>query len=236
MNQFSYYSGLDQMAKRGIEGKTFAEIGCGPCPMGEKLVARGAKKIYGLDISSEMIENARNDLTKKGIIDKFDLVCADISDHDFELAEKVDCVVFCYCITTFVNNFDKLREILIQAKKLIKEDGYVCVVDFSYYPTPTDMVLGYENRMAGDHPPKNWEIFHFKIDICPTDFEIFQIPAEVLLQAALEAGFKNISYTAQYPNPKYENNEQMKLMLEFEFAPKDFVFIMSNQEVWKESI
>lgn len=112
MNQFCYFSGLDQMAKHGIEGKTFAEIGCGPCPMGQELVARGAKKIYGLDISSEMIENARNDLTKKGIIDKFDLVCADIFDHDFKLAEKVDCAVICYCMSTFINNFDTLREIL----------------------------------------------------------------------------------------------------------------------------
>ena len=47
------------MVKEGIEGKTFLEVGCGFCPCGQKLAAKGAKKIYGLDISEGMIDNAR---------------------------------------------------------------------------------------------------------------------------------------------------------------------------------
>lgn len=39
------------MSQEGIEGKTFLEVGCGPCPIGQQLAKRGAKKIYGLDIS-----------------------------------------------------------------------------------------------------------------------------------------------------------------------------------------
>jgi len=37
-------------------------------------VKLGAKKVIGLDISSEMIENAKVDLKKKGIIDKFEFI------------------------------------------------------------------------------------------------------------------------------------------------------------------
>jgi len=56
--EVSYYSTFNELSKEGIEGKTYLEIGCGPCPIGRRLVERGAKKIYGLDISSEMIKNA----------------------------------------------------------------------------------------------------------------------------------------------------------------------------------
>jgi predicted RNA methylase len=80
------------------------EVGCGPCPIGQKLAAKGAKKIYGLDISSEMIEAARKNLTSMGIMDQFELVCQDIFDDKFQLPEKVDCVVMSYALTTFINS------------------------------------------------------------------------------------------------------------------------------------
>jgi ubiquinone/menaquinone biosynthesis C-methylase UbiE len=76
------------------------------------LAAKGAKKIYGLDISSEMIEEARKDLTHRGIIDQFELICKDIFDENFELPEKVDCVICSYAISTFINNYDMLASIL----------------------------------------------------------------------------------------------------------------------------
>jgi predicted RNA methylase len=49
MNQVSYYSTINEIEKEGIEGKIFLEAGCGPCPLGPKLIAKGAKKIYALD-------------------------------------------------------------------------------------------------------------------------------------------------------------------------------------------
>jgi ubiquinone/menaquinone biosynthesis C-methylase UbiE len=55
MNHIGYFSTLNEIESMGIEGKTFLEVGCGPCPIGKRLVERGAGKIYGLDISQEMI-------------------------------------------------------------------------------------------------------------------------------------------------------------------------------------
>jgi ubiquinone/menaquinone biosynthesis C-methylase UbiE len=80
MQEYCYYSTINELSKEEIKGKTFMEVGCGPCPQGQKLATLGAKKIYGLDISSEMIENARAHLTNLGVIDKFELICADIFD------------------------------------------------------------------------------------------------------------------------------------------------------------
>ena len=127
-----YYSCMNELEKEGIQGKTFLEVGCGPCPIGRRLAAKGAKKIYGLDISAEMIEDARKSLTELGIISQFELVCADIFDHAFELEEKVDCVVMSYTLCTFIDNYPMLVEILKQCSKQLKPDGFIFISDFSY--------------------------------------------------------------------------------------------------------
>ena len=112
MQKLCYYSTFNELKNEGIEGKTFLEVGCGPCPIGQKLASLGAKKIYGLDISSEMIETSKKNLTSLGLIDKFELVCADIFDESFQLAEKVDGVIISYVLTTFINNYDMLVKII----------------------------------------------------------------------------------------------------------------------------
>jgi ubiquinone/menaquinone biosynthesis C-methylase UbiE len=129
MQHISYYSTFNELEKEGIEGKTYLEVGCGPCPMGERLAVKGAKKIYALDISSQMIEDARAELTKKGIVDKFELMVADIFDETFELPEKVDVVVLCYTLVTFINNFDMLKRILTRCASHLKPDGFVLLTD-----------------------------------------------------------------------------------------------------------
>jgi len=64
MQKYCYYSTFHELEKEGIEGKTYLEVGCGPCPIGRHLATGGAEKIYGLDISPEMLEAARKELTE----------------------------------------------------------------------------------------------------------------------------------------------------------------------------
>ena len=98
-------------------------------------LCKGAKKIYGLDISSGMIEAASKALTQMGLRwgsrfknekscakicnfnfnfsrSKFELICHDIFDTSFSLPEKVDCVVLSYTTTTFVSSFDMLCNLM----------------------------------------------------------------------------------------------------------------------------
>ena len=57
------------------------------------------------------------------------------------------------------------------------------------------------------HVPKPFESFHFFIDLAPNSpFEIFNIPANVMFQAAMDAGYGQVHYQLQYPSPEYENN------------------------------
>ena len=56
--------------------------------------------------------------------------------------------------------------------------------------------------------PKPFEPFYFFIDTQPdSPYEIFNIPAYVMLQAAMEVGFKQSTYQLQYASPEYENHE-----------------------------
>ena len=34
MQHMCYYTTFNELEKEGIEGKTFLEVGCGPCPIG----------------------------------------------------------------------------------------------------------------------------------------------------------------------------------------------------------
>jgi ubiquinone/menaquinone biosynthesis C-methylase UbiE len=187
MQQVCYYSTFNELEKDGIEGKTFLEVGCGPCPMGQRLVQRGAKKVYSLDISSEMIETARNILTEKGIIDKFELICADILDENFVLPEKVDCIVASYAITTFINEYSMLTKILDNCRKSLKPDGMMFLCEFSYVEQPCNDFFYemYTAPVVANTPPVPFEPFNFFIDSAPDyAFEIFHIPANTMLRRA----------------------------------------------------
>lgn len=229
MQHYCYFSTVDQAVKNGVEGKTFLEVGCGPCPIGQQLAERNAKKIYGLDISEEMIENARKDLTDKGLIEKFELVAADIFDQSFQLPEKVDCVILSYAMTTFINDYKMLVDILSQCRKQINEDGYILLVDFEHVSIPNENFwAGMYTQTLDGKKPQAFNTFDFIIDKAPNHiFKIFHIPSDIIFKASYEAGFKNINYQPQYPDPEYEKNEVMRRYLDT-MNPTDYIFKMSN--------
>ena len=228
MQRLSYYSTFNELMKDGIEGKTYLEVGCGPCPIGRQLAQQGAKKIYGLDISSEMIANAKESLTAEGLIDKFELICADVFDESFALPEKVDCVVLSYTVSTFINKFDMLQSIISQCKNQLKPDGCLFITEFSYVNQPCDNFLYgmfTETNVKGVEP-QPFETFKFIIDRAPDQpFEIFNIPAYVMMHAGMSAGFKAIDYKLQYPHPDYADNEVMRKYID-ECKATDYVMRM----------
>ena len=89
-----------------------------------------------------MISTARTQLTKKGLIEKFELICGDIYDENLTLPEKVDVVVLCNTVSTFISNFGMLQQLFVQCRKLAKEkDGVLFIYDFSYIPIPNENFL-----------------------------------------------------------------------------------------------
>jgi hypothetical protein len=108
-----------------------------------------------------MIESAKKNLTQMGIIDKFELIVADIFDQAFQLPEKVDCVVLSYTLTTFINNYEMLASILSQCKKQTKDDGFMFITDFSW----VDMCYKPDEKF--------WAGMTVKTKECPKEFEPF---------------------------------------------------------------
>ena len=178
MQKYCYYSTFAELEKEGVEGKTFLEVGCGPCPIGQRLAKQGVKKVYGLDISSEMIECAKRDLEAKGLIDKFEFVCHDIFDETFQLPEKVDCVVLSYTLTTFINSYEQLAKIIKRCAAQLKDDGYLFIADFAYVDIPhDDFWANMYTKLPAGRVPGEFEVFHFIIDTAPdSPYEIFNIP------------------------------------------------------------
>ena len=129
---------LNEMDNIGIEGKVFMDIGCGPCPIGQRLVAKGAKKVYGVDVSQAMLDRTQMILEKKGIADKFELVQGDILDDKFVLNEQVDVVVASYVISAFVTNSEVLAEFISRCKDKLKPGGYLLILEVSYCGFMTD--------------------------------------------------------------------------------------------------
>ena len=87
-------------------------------------------------------------------------------------------MVLSYTLSTFINKYDMLAQILSQCKKCVKDDGYLFVADFYWVDHGGyDFWGGMCTKPKGDGPPKEFETFEFFIDTAPeSPFEIFHIP------------------------------------------------------------
>ena len=120
------------------------------------------------------------------------------------MKEKVDCVVVCYSVCTFINSFEMLTSFLSQLKKFVKEEGFMIISDFSYSNMPCDnFSIGWYNDTYDEFkPPKAFDPFKFFIDTEPDHvYQIFNITSESMFKAILKVGYSQIEYIRQYPDP-----------------------------------
>ena len=166
-------------------------------------------------------------MTDEGLIDKFELICADIYDHNFDLENKVDCVVLCNTVCTFISNFDMLTSLLSKCKKLIKDGGSIFVSDFSYFDIPKE-----DNFWAGmatelfqeSKEPSEFETFKFIMSNSPdTFYTIFNIPSETMFRAAKVSGMKEINYCKAEADPNYKDDPVFKRYLS---TATDYIMVM----------
>ena len=225
MQNYCYYSTAAELEANGIEGKTVMEIGCGPCPIGQRIAAK-AKKIYGVDISSEMIEASKKGLTKLGIADKFELLVADILDESFVAPEKVDVAVLSYVYSTFIDSYEKLCTLLKRCKESLKPGGYVLLVDFEFVPIPQENFwLGMYTTFEGEGSrPKAFETFKFYQDRSPTmAYDIFHVPAELIFKASVEVGLTRVEHKLQYAAESIAQDPRFLRYIN-ECKPHDYIF------------
>jgi SAM-dependent methyltransferase len=66
-----------------VEGRSVLDIGCGPGHYLVEFAKRGAGRALGIDFSEEMLDLARENAGRIGVLDRLELVCGDFLTHTF---------------------------------------------------------------------------------------------------------------------------------------------------------
>ena len=232
MQEYSYYTIMNELSNIGIKDKTFMDVGCGPCPIGQQLVAKGAKKVFGVDVSQAMLDRAQTMLEEKGIADKFELVQGNILDDTFKLDEQVDVVVASYVIASFISNSEVLAEFISCCKDKLKPGGYLLIMELSYcgfVKEDSKFKYGFYDSTIGPAPPEPFEAYNFTYlppNNQPGTVDLFNLPPRTMFEAALSAHFSDIQYKRCYMNPAFQSDE---LVRTFNDAGTDYVLLCKNE-------
>ena len=113
-----------------VEGETVLEIGFGTghCLKWIAKLVGPAGKVYGIDISPEMIEKTKKRLEKEGLANRAELCCGDATCLPFE-ESTFDAVFMSF--TLEVLDTPEIPGMLDQIKKLLKPGGRLGVIDMS---------------------------------------------------------------------------------------------------------
>ena len=113
---------VDIIQKRDESGKLL-EIGCGTGYLLRKLESTKSLQLYGIDLTQEMLNKAKKNLSSGTILTHCSL-------EDYANDEKFDIIVLSY---TFTINLKEFTNNIIRVKKLLKKGGRLYVVDFHRY-------------------------------------------------------------------------------------------------------
>ena len=135
---YDYFAGVfeKKYRNRALElldikkGEIVLEIGFGTghClkKMAELVGEEG--KVYGIDISSGMLEVSKSRLEKAGLLDRVELYCGDALNMSYE-DYKFDAVFISFTLELF--DTPKIPKVLAEIKRVIKSNGRVGVVSMS---------------------------------------------------------------------------------------------------------
>lgn len=113
-------------------GGTVLEMGCGT---GRNLIAVARRypeaRLYGFDISEEMLKTARSAVARAGLADRIRLAQGDATDFDAETAfgvARFDRVYISYALSMI----PPWRAAIAQGLRLVAPQGRLAVVDFGF--------------------------------------------------------------------------------------------------------
>ncbi len=135
---YDYFAGVFEKKYRSIgleqlninRGETVLEIGFGTGHCLKKIAESvGEKgKVYGIDISSGMLEVSKQRLKETGLIDRVVLFCGDATKMPYE-DNKFDAVFMSFTLELF--DTPEIPEILGEIKRVLKPYGRLGVVSMS---------------------------------------------------------------------------------------------------------
>lgn len=127
-----YLLGRDRLIREMAlpQGASVLEVGCGTARNLIKMARRyPSARLYGLDISSEMLRTASAALRRAGLEDRVTLLCGNAENFSpalFDRTEPFDAVVFSYSLSMIPD----WKQALKNAGEALKPCGNIHVVDF----------------------------------------------------------------------------------------------------------
>ncbi|WP_202795441.1 class I SAM-dependent methyltransferase [Thermococcus barophilus] len=135
---YDYFAGVfeGKYRDRALElldikkGEIVLEIGFGTGHCLKKMAELVGKegKVYGIDISSGMLEVSRKRLEKAGLLDRVELYCGDASKLPYE-DNKFDAVFMSFTLELF--DTPEIPEVLNEVRRVLKPGGRLGVVSMS---------------------------------------------------------------------------------------------------------
>jgi ubiquinone/menaquinone biosynthesis C-methylase UbiE len=126
------------------EGKAVADLGCGPgfftLPASELVGPTG--KVYAVDVQQEMVDDLRARLAQQGIAN---VAVRRSTELDLAIQQRsVDLALLAFVL----HEVDQRSSFLLAAKRLLRDDGRIAVVEWEKTETPVGPPV--EVRLAAD--------------------------------------------------------------------------------------
>ncbi|HEU5367496.1 MAG TPA: methyltransferase domain-containing protein [Ktedonobacterales bacterium] len=126
------------------EGKVVADLGCGPgfftLPASELVGPTG--KVFAVDVQQEMVDDLRSRLAQQGITN---VMVRRSSELEPSIPQRsVDLALLAFVL----HEIDQRSSFLLAAKRLLRDDGRIAVLEWEKIETPTGPPL--EVRVTAD--------------------------------------------------------------------------------------
>lgn len=201
-------SAADQWA---VPMERVLDLACGT-GMLMSFIKKRCGSLSGLDISSEMLQKARQRLND----DSIELVNANFCDFSFQ--EPFDLIILCFDSINYINDFYSLSRLLECVGKNLKKNGYF-IFDFlneqhflnlSSQPDSEDVINGihYFNHMSYDKKEKKFTssfIFNHDLKLIEEHCEI-PIELDEMKKLLNDGGFELCDVSADFGKKKIDRD------------------------------